>query len=76
MRGGNVRFSTIKPNIRLGVSAFYFKGQVDMITKPTVLILGAGASSIYDFPTGQGLVSNIISNLRPLSKGETRGKND
>ncbi len=47
-----------------------------MITKPTVIILGAGASSVYGFPTGQGLVSNIISNLRPLSKSETRGGND
>lgn len=47
-----------------------------MITRPTVLILGAGASSAYDFPIGNGLVSKIISNLRPLSKNETRGSND
>ena len=43
-----------------------------MITKPTVLILGAGASSVYGFPTGEKLVSNIIFNLRPLLKNETR----
>jgi hypothetical protein len=47
-----------------------------MITKPTVLILGAGASSVYGFPTGEQLKSNIISNLRPLSINETRGEND
>ena len=47
-----------------------------MITKPIVLILGAGASSVYGFHTGEQLVSNIISNLRPLSKNETRGNDD
>jgi len=47
-----------------------------MITKPTVLILGAGASATYGFDTGQGLVSRIISNLKPLSKNASRGQND
>lgn len=47
-----------------------------MITKPSVLVLGAGASSPYGFPTGQGLSQSIISNLRALSKNESRGKDD
>lgn len=47
-----------------------------MITKPTVLILGAGASNVYGFPTGQELVSSIISNLRPLSKNQIRSPID
>ena len=47
-----------------------------MITKPIVLILGAGASSTYGFPTGENLVLSIISNLRPLSINESRGPND
>ena len=35
-----------------------------MITKPTVLILGAGASVDYGFPTGRGLVSLICSECK------------
>jgi hypothetical protein len=48
----------------------------ELIQKPTVLILGAGASSPYGFPTGLGLSQSIIGNLRPLLPHETRGKND
>jgi len=47
-----------------------------VIKKPTVLILGAGASSPYGFPTGLGLSQSIIANLRPLLPNESRGKND
>ena len=32
-----------------------------MIRTPTVLVLGAGASMPYGFPSGQGLKENIIS---------------
>lgn len=34
-----------------------------MITKPTVLVLGAGASKPYDFPVGQDLLDAVIRNL-------------
>lgn len=34
-----------------------------MITKPTALILGAGASMPYGFPSGQGLLTTIDKNL-------------
>jgi len=34
-----------------------------MITKPTTLILGAGASCDYDFPTGQALRERIINKI-------------
>lgn len=34
-----------------------------MITKPTVLVLGAGASQPYRYPTGKELIQNIISNI-------------
>lgn len=37
-----------------------------MITKPTVLILGAGASSMYNFPTGAQLRNQILGSLRNL----------
>ena len=47
-----------------------------MIKKPTVFILGAGASNPYGFPTGLGLSQSIIANLRPLSPNESRGKDD
>lgn len=32
-----------------------------MITRPTVFVLGAGASYPYGFPTGEGLVNDIIT---------------
>lgn len=35
-----------------------------MVKRPTVLILGAGASVDYDFPTGPELVQRIIPGLR------------
>jgi hypothetical protein len=41
-----------------------------------VLILGAGASSPYGFPTGLGLSQAIVSNLCKLSPNSSRGKND
>lgn len=34
-----------------------------MITKPTVLILGAGASIPYGYPSGAGLVKDIFTNI-------------
>ena len=39
-----------------------------MIEKPTVLVLGAGASIPYDFPSGQGLKDQICKEL-VLEKG-------
>ncbi len=33
-----------------------------MIEEPTVLVLGAGASLPYGFPTGSQLVSDALSN--------------
>lgn len=38
-----------------------------MITRPTVLILGAGASKDYDFPTGRELLIEIVNALEPGS---------
>ncbi len=38
-----------------------------MINKPTVLILGAGASALYDFPTGLKLMKMTINALNPDS---------
>ncbi len=35
-----------------------------MIVEPTVLILGAGASAPYDFPSGPGLLRRICEHLR------------
>ena len=40
-----------------------------MITKPTVLILGAGASMPYGFPSGEELVMTIDKNLNPRKLG-------
>jgi hypothetical protein len=40
-----------------------------MITKPTVLILGAGASMPYGFPSGQDLLGIIHNCLEPNSPG-------
>ena len=34
-----------------------------MISVPTVLVLGAGASKPYKYPLGQELVTNICDNL-------------
>jgi hypothetical protein len=34
-----------------------------MITKPTVLVLGAGASIPYGYPSGAGLVKNIFQSI-------------
>ena len=44
-----------------------------MITKPTVLILGAGASHVFGFPTGQGLVDEINSKLTRNKSGNQKG---
>ena len=41
-----------------------------MITKPTVLILGAGASRPYGFPLGTELSRKIIENLRNSNSAE------
>jgi len=41
-----------------------------MIEKPTVLILGAGASMPYDFPSGQQLMQKIIGEINPDSPGD------
>jgi len=43
-----------------------------MITKPTVLILGAGSASNYGFPLGQGLI-NMVCNIKGPSAKETTG---
>jgi hypothetical protein len=37
-----------------------------MIRQPTLLILGAGASAEYDFPTGRALLFRIVRGLRGL----------
>jgi hypothetical protein len=39
-----------------------------MIRKPTVLILGAGASAEYGFPTGRWLLVHIVRELRGSSR--------
>ena len=39
-----------------------------MIRKPTVLILGAGASAEYAFPTGRSLLLHIVHQLRLSSR--------
>lgn len=36
-----------------------------MINAPTTLILGAGASSPYGFPSGQQLMYKILDELNP-----------
>lgn len=41
-----------------------------MIEKPTVLILGAGASMPYDFPSGERLMQEILEGIRPNSGSE------
>jgi len=41
-----------------------------MIEKPTVLILGAGASMPYGFPSGEGLMQEILEEIRPNSGKE------
>ncbi len=35
-----------------------------MFTEKTVLVLGAGASAPYDFPSGEGLVRDVVAGLR------------
>lgn len=41
-----------------------------MIEKPTVLILGAGASMPYGFPSGEELMQEILEKIRPNSGKE------
>jgi len=41
-----------------------------MIEQPTVLILGAGASMPYDFPSGLQLMQIIINEINPESPGD------
>lgn len=41
-----------------------------MIERPTVLILGAGASMPYGFPSGRDLMDGIISHLDPKHNSE------
>lgn len=45
-----------------------------MIRKKTVLVLGAGASQPYGYPTGKQLRSNIISNCSVLTNPGALGK--
>ena len=35
-----------------------------MIKSPTVLVLGAGASAPYHFPTGETLLRNVVDGIR------------
>lgn len=42
-----------------------------MITKPTVLVLGAGASIPYGYPSGAGLVKDIFTNITSNNWRET-----
>ncbi len=44
-----------------------------MITTPTVLILGAGASNPYRFPLGRPLLTKICDELGPTSRPDQRG---
>ena len=39
-----------------------------MFRKNTVFVLGAGASWHYGYPTGEGLVENVVSMARRLAK--------
>lgn len=41
-----------------------------MIERPTVLILGAGASKPYGFPSGEELMQEILEKIRPNSAKE------
>src|SRR5216683_5100509 len=43
-----------------------------MITRPTVFILGAGASAEYGFPLGEALVQRIKSGTSPSPRGDLR----
>jgi hypothetical protein len=38
-----------------------------MITRPTVFVLGAGASVDFDFPVGKALLSQVVASLRSSS---------
>lgn len=38
-----------------------------MITKPTVFVLGAGASAVYTYPSGRGLLDEICTTAGPLN---------
>ena len=40
-----------------------------MIKKPTLLILGAGASAPYGFPVGKALIEDILSALNGMEQG-------
>ena len=44
-----------------------------MITKPTVLVLGAGASMAYGFPSGIELRDNILMELEGVNINILRG---
>lgn len=44
-----------------------------MIRKPTVLVLGAGASQPYGYPLGAGLVDRIINLTQPGQPGDPAG---
>jgi len=41
-----------------------------MLSKPTVFVLGAGASMPYHFPSGEGLEREIINSLADCNAGE------
>jgi len=45
-----------------------------MITVPTVLILGAGASMDFGFPSGTGLIEGILKSTNPDGDGRARGQ--
>lgn len=37
-----------------------------MFSKKTVFIIGAGVSSVYDFPLGSQLIAEILESRRPF----------
>ena len=47
-----------------------------MIEKPTVLVLGAGASYDYGFPTGRGLLMDACADILDRAHSTTRGVRD
>jgi hypothetical protein len=60
-----------RTGLRHSYKAFYIDAAAvivdrrsEMIRRPTVLILGAGASAEYEFPVGRSLLLQIVHELR------------